>query len=375
MARLFLYKIRSMLGNPGQLFWVLVFPILLGTLFYFTFGTLLNEDITAEEINVAAVEKSPNPHFEEMLRTLSESEDKLLNVEYLNEKGAVEKLKNGNAAGIFYISEKPSLTVESNGIEQTILANILNRYAATEEAVKDIIETDPDITAEKIKEITAGEDFVNNIDLNTTVNSIWRENFYALIAMTCLYGGFFALTAAAELKAGESSVGVRLQISPVPKSKLVIADCAAMTLTVFAIVLALLLYMNFALKIDLGANAAQIAMTCLAGSFCGVMIGMFVGSALNISKGAKEAILIGVSLGLCFLSGLMYPGMRLLIEHNAPVINRINPAALIVDSLYSLDAYGVDARFYADITLLTGIGVIFATLSVIALRRKKYADS
>jgi ABC-2 type transport system permease protein len=57
-----------------------------------------------------------------------------------------------------------------------------------------------------------------------------------------------------------------------------------------------------------------------------------------------------------------------------PILNRINPAALIVDSFYSLDTYGAGARYAADTILLVVIGIVFCIGSVLVLRRKRYAS-
>lgn len=369
--RLFLYKLKCMISDPGRLFWVAVFPILLGTLFSFTFGTLLNEDAEDEPVKTAAVVKSDNYHFKTMLDYLSGEDQNLLEIDYTDEETALSMLKDGEVSGVFYIDETPSLTVDGDGIEPTVLSAVLNSYVSTEAAVKDIMAKEQNASPALASALSENKSYIKSINLNASVNSIWRENFYALIAMTCLYGSFFGLTSASELKAGESAVGERLAVSPVPKAKLIITDCLAMTALVFVITALLLAYLNGVLKVDLGDSVPYMLLTCLCGSFCGVMLGMLAGVALNVSASAKEALLVGISLGLCFLSGLMYPAMRLLIEHNAPILNRINPASLIADSLYSLDAYGAEERYFADVGLLVIIGVILTTISVLILRRSR----
>ena len=369
--RLFLYKLKCMISDPGRIFWVAVFPILLGSLFSFTFGTLLNEDVGGKPVKTAAVEKSDNYHFKAMLDYLSGEDQNLLDVRYTDEDTALNLLEDGEISGVFYIDETPGLTVSGEGAEPTVLAAVLNSYIGAEAAAKDIVSDVSEMTPQIASSLSENKSYVQSVDLNATVNSLWRENFYALIAMTCLYGGFFGLTSAAELKAGESPTGERLAVSPVPKSRLILADCIAMTVLEFAITVVLLLYLNYVLKVDLGSNLPYMLLSCLCGSFCGVMLGMLAGVALNISASAKEALLVGISLGVCFLSGLMYPSMRLLVERNAPFFNRINPAALISDSLYSLDAYGARERYFTDIASLVIIGVIFTTISVLILRRSR----
>ena len=42
---------------------------------------------------------------------------------------------------------------------------------------------------------------------------------------------------------------------------------------------------------------------------------------------------------LSVLGGLIGPNVKSYIEHTMPIINRINPASLIVDSFYALNIY------------------------------------
>ena len=63
-----------------------------------------------------------------------------------------------------------------------------------------------------------------------------------------------------------------------------------------------------------------------------------------------------------------------MIEHNVPIINRINPAALIVDSLYALNIYDTYDRYIQNIVVLAIMSVILLSVSFLILRRNKYAS-
>jgi len=66
--------------------------------------------------------------------------------------------------------------------------------------------------------------------------------------------------------------------------------------------------------------------------------------------------------------------MKDIIEHTCPIINRINPAALITDCLYSLNMYDTYDRFISDIAIMGIIALFFCFGSFLLLRRNKYAN-
>ena len=90
--------------------------------------------------------------------------------------------------------------------------------------------------------------------------------------------------------------------------------------------------------------------------------------------GAKTGILTGVSLLLSMMSDLMVAGVRDGIEHTVPIINDINPAALIVDSFYALNVYDTYERFAGNLFMLLIVTTILAVVSILLVRRNRYAS-
>ena len=128
------------------------------------------------------------------------------------------------------------------------------------------------------------------------------------------------------------------------------------------------------LKIDFGDRVPQIILTAFAGSVIGVAMGTFIGSIGGISVTIKDALVSVISLVLSFLSGLMINNMKDIVEHTVPFVNRINPAALITDCLYSLNMYDNFVRFYTNLVLMGVIAVFFIFGSYMQLRRNRYAS-
>ena len=96
-----------------------------------------------------------------------------------------------------------------------------------------------------------------------------------------------------------------------------------------------------------------------------------------IGKNAKEektGLMFGIIMTMCMLSGMMYGSMRMVVEKTAPVINKLNPSALIADSFYALIVYPSHERFWQNIICLCVESIIFYIIGVICIRRKKYAS-
>ena len=95
------------------------------------------------------------------------------------------------------------------------------------------------------------------------IRDISRDNlsytmieFYTLIAMTCLYGGFLGMVAVNQNLANMSSKGKRVSVSPVSKGKMIFGSVLAGYITQIIGVALLFLYTIGVLKVDYGEPSA-----------------------------------------------------------------------------------------------------------------------
>ena len=112
----------------------------------------------------------------------------------------------------------------------------------------------------------------------------------------------------------------------------------------------------------------------LAGVIAGLSIGYLIGSVFTFKKELKYSLMVGYIMLCCFLSGLMYQGMRQFVEEHCSFLNRINPAGFIADSFYALNIYGAGERFRNDILSLIVFSAAAIIISMIFTRRQSYAD-
>jgi ABC-2 type transport system permease protein len=133
-------------------------------------------------------------------------------------------------------------------------------------------------------------------------------------------------------------------------------------------------YLAFVLKVDFGDRLWLVYPSAILGGITGVSFGFFVGSLARVSEKAKGAILVSISMLLCFCSGLMMGNMKAVIAENIPWFNNINPAAVISDCFYCLNIYEDYDRFISKLITMAAISVMFIVLGFVTSRRKKYAS-
>ena len=137
-------------------------------------------------------------------------------------------------------------------------------------------------------------------------------------------------------------------------------------------VIILILYLRYILRLDFQGNMTPMLLITFLGCLIGVSLGFFVGSLGKMREGVKIGILLAVSMTCCFLSGLMNNTMKDIVEKNIPVLNRLNPAALISDAFYCINVYNDPARYYRNLIILAVMSVLLTGTSFFMIRRERY---
>lgn len=371
MLHLIIYNLKVKLRNFSTTFWPLAFPLILGTLFFFAFGNINDADF--ETVPVAVVkEEHADQVFLAFLNQIQNSEDQLLASEEMTEEQAKEKLEEKQISGIYYVGTEPTLTVASNGIEESILQSVLQSYENTRSTVRNMIKTHPEGIMKGLKAMMKQQDGVQEISLGGRTIDGNVQFFYALIAMGCLYGCFIGFGAAISLQANLTALAARRCVTPTHKMKLVLSEQISSFLLGYADVVILLLYLRYGLKLDFNGQMERMLLICFLGSLIGVSMGIFVGSLGKMKEGTKIGILLGISMICSFLAGLMNSNMKDIVEKHASFINRINPAALISDAFYCINVYDDMARYHRNLITLAVMSLVLVTASFLLIRRERY---
>ena len=381
----FKYSLKTLLKNKMLLFWTFAFPIVLGTFFYMAFSNIEKTE-TLDAFDIAIVNNNDfnkNILFKEAFKSLSDktNDNYLFNIKYVNLNEAKNLLGEEKIVGYLYFSnDNVNVTVNSSGIDETVLRFVTNELLSKKEMINTLVEvnyakaaSDADLN-EIYKEAI---NIINNSDV--TLNNISNKNlsytnieYYTLIAMSALYGAMISITVINYKLPNMNSVGKRCSISPLNKKTLLISSLLASYLVQIVGLLILFIFMLLVMHVDFGNNGLLVLLLGLVGSLTGLSLGIFIGSVIKTNENAKTGILISITMLWCFLSGMMGITMKYVIDKNVPIINKINPAALLTDGFYALYYYDTLNRYVMDVISLVIISLVLILLSLGSLRRQKY---
>ena len=206
MLHLLKYQFLQTIRSRSIMFWALAFPLVLGTLFYVSFGNtgLAGTGETDwEPVPVAIVTvESSSANAASFLTFLNETDQDMIDIHsYKTEKAAKKALRREEISGIYYVKSVPSLTIVSNGINQSILSSLLDSYEKNDYQTL-------------VKEKSLGG---HSLDPTLTY-------FLALIAFACLSGVYLSIHSTVQLQANLSALGERRSITPTHKLSLILGD-------------------------------------------------------------------------------------------------------------------------------------------------------
>ena len=384
---IFISKLKEISRNKSSIGWNLVFPIMLATAFYIGFGNTIKGTESISTVSVAVVEESEG-YFTDMLENISEEKEDLLNITYAeNYDQAGDLLQNGKVDGIYIINgEDIRMEVTESDIHSTVLSSILKSYINYRGIIEDIIEEETHLLMageisqeefdEKINSLTAYfEDDTAVIEpyaFKENPISPYMSYFFALVAMACLYGSWLSSDIISGIAPTGSEQGKRLGVSPVSKFTIILASSLAGLIVQGICNLLLVFFIEYVLGFTFGKNLLYILLAVLGASLTGITSGVLIGAIFAGKESITTGVALAYSMTCSFLSGLMVGNMKAVIEQNAPIINRINPAALLTEALYSAGTYGIGKDYYVSVLILFVESLVFMIIAGILLRRRDY---
>ncbi|MCI8371349.1 MAG: ABC transporter permease [Lachnospiraceae bacterium] len=378
MIHNFIYGLKGILRERQAVFWAALFPFILGTLFYVSFGDIYERAEQYHEIPAALVieeENQENQAFEKLLQTVEDEKGtKMFRISRMTKKEAEEALKNEKIDGYYLAGKEISLVLQENGVNQTILHMFLERVQQQMSMVKEVSARAPQNISKLLSAWENMPEFYTEVNQSQGNMDNMLQYFYALIAMSCLFASYLSLDRFSKLQANATAIGARRGVAPIKKSVVVISEFLVCLLIECVIECLLLVYLRNVLGIQLGSRIVYFIPVILLGSSIGIAIGILLGSAGSLTMPIRYGLNTSITLLLSFLSGLMVNIVKQVIEDHLPILNRINPATLIVDSLYSLNVYDSLERYWRNLGILAAMTVFICAASILLTRRMKYAS-
>lgn len=381
----FKYSLKVLFRNKALIFWTYIFPLILALLFNLAFKDIeSNEVLKTIDIAVVNSESFENDTIaKNILKELSNEENKIFNIKYTDLEKSKELLENKEISGYIIYDNDIKIVINNNGINETILKYTLDEIQNTKNMVNIML------TSSITKEINNGNininynEIYNNImnkisNTNIKLNDISNKNlsytmieYYTLIAMAALYGSMLSMYIINYNDARMCPVGKRKNVSPTNKMTLIVSGLLSSYIVQLIGIFILFMFMIFVLKIEF-IKLGEIIFLSLLSSLAGLSLGVFVSSVFKAKENTKTGIIITITMICCYLSGMMGITMKYIIDTNIPIINKINPANMITDALYSLYYYEDNIRYSFNIISLIIFSTIMILISYLKLRREKY---
>ena len=379
------YSLKTLFRSKTLIFWTFAFPIILGTFFKMAFSDIENSE-KLDIIDIAIVDNDNFNNdivFKNTFQELSNknSENYMFNTRYtsLNEcKKLLEEEKV--SACILFNDDDISVNVNKSGINETVIKYVIDEVQSKKVILTNIITKELEnnnymVNYEEI--VSLANNIMNNSkakfkDISRTNLSYTMIEFYTLIAMSCLYGSMLSMYIINYILPNMNSVGKRISVSGIKKLSLLISSLISSYIVQVVGIFILFIYTIFVLKVDYGNNIDKVILLMLTGSFAGLSLGVLVSSLIKTNENAKTGILVGITMLMCFMSGMMGITMKYIIDKNVRVLNLINPASMITDGFYSLYYYDTFNRYYFNVISLLVFSAVMLLISYSSLRRQRY---
>ena len=373
------YRIKCIVRDRDMMFWTLLFPIVLAVLFNLALGDISNAD-RFQAIELAVVNNSSSSNNQDFVETIDKvsdkkSDDPLFKTQYTSENKAKKLLEDNKIQGYILLDNDIDIVVNQSGINQTIIKSFVDEYKQTSSTIKKIIKENPSaINKETLDNLFERTNYLKEVSVSKESPDSSINYFYTLIAMACLYGSFLGIKEISAIQANQSSQGARINAAPTHKLKLFTVSLLAVTTVQAFNIGILMLFLNFVLKINFSNQLGYVLLTCLIGSITGITFGTFIGIIIKKGEGVKMGILVGFTMTMSFLSGMMYDKMKYIVDTKVPLLGYINPVNLIADSFYSLYFYDTLTKYFINIGILCVLSLIFSGITYLVLRGQKYAS-
>ncbi|MDD5603305.1 MAG: ABC transporter permease [Eubacteriales bacterium] len=408
MSHILKYRLKCFFRDRETLFWTLMFPLILAVLFNLAFSNLYKTE-AFKDIKIAVADSAEYREdviFGSVLEAVSfidkgngsaegdvengESESGGNNHFFHtliaeNRQEAQALLDNNSIYGYVYYDGGPKLAVRYSGIRQTIIKSFVDEYLQKSYAVNDIIsrnisaggQAGPYGTEDlylKVASIASERAvFIKDVPASTEAPVSTVIYFYSLIAMAALYGGFWGIRAVSESQADISYQGARVSVAPVHRFKQLICDLTSAMIIQYAEILVLMIFIRYVLGYEFGSQTGLVLIAAFAACLMGISYGAFIGAAVRKSEGIRIAILIGTSMFMSFLSGMMSIEIKYLVVRAFPPVAWLNPSNLVSDAFYTLYYYDTYEKYYTCVAGLFAYAAVFGLSSWLLMRRKKYA--
>lgn len=414
-----IYNIRIVLRNKEGLLWGLLFPLIYGLVYMFAFQGIDNQTENFEAIPVAVV-------YQGNADQQNEAKDLMANIATV---GSIEneeiresdELASGQVATTDYpllaietadiataqayltegiISQAIYISFDDNGerqnqmqfdfevapsatgaINSSIVYAILQTFGSSTNAFTLLFDqaltapnpqTAMDEVNLRLVQLDTDQEMIVTSNQDNNV-SAWSNFYYVALAYVCIFFMSIGINLVLQNEANYAETALRETVSPTNKYIRYLAITITWTIPAL-LVIYLLLGIYWLNDVPLGNETLRIFALMTVGPITGILMGSALAATFKKKADIIMAIAIVVPLILGMLSGMMAYDVKVWIVNNVPIVNKLNPVALINDAFYYLNNYPTYAQYNQNMAILLAISALCLIISLIGIRRTDYEN-
>lgn len=360
-------KIKELFHNKSTMFFSLIFPIILTTLFYMTL-TAFDNGGNLKTIPIAI----ENHEISNVLQQIEDDNgNKLFKI--IKSDNYQKDLKSKKITAYISGKSKLKVTVVDNDIYSSLVFETVNMYNHISSLYGKVMSEDLFMDIDKIQDIYEQENNIEN-KFDTSNKNVSMTYFIALLAMTCLSASSQGVDVGEILnKKSDMEYVKRILISPISKFKIIFAHfLGALTFSLFVSIITILYFLL--LKIPIVDQLWKVLIIMVLGTILGLFQGVFISTALNIKLTTKYNLNAIIYVFSSFLAGLMSYEIPYMLSEKFPFIKYINPATIITETLKSLYYFENMEKFVFGLVNMTMLILFFTLLILFINRRKKHEN-
>lgn len=383
------FDLTQALRNRGVVIWVLLFPLLLATVFLFMFdGYSSGYDSEAAQVGIVTDGSPEAESLVSALEGLSAGEDPLLvTISYQDEDAAAAAADAGEVCAYVVAGADAAPRMEvparSTGtVEQAVVQLVLERLLQVSATLEAVGERDPSTLSSpgataRLAEALAGDEVKSTrLSVLRTEASEFARYYYAMLGFSSLMGAQVALLLVVSKRADGSPEGARRQLGAVGPARQLASALLSAWVVVFSCLTVALVYIRVVAGVSFGGREGLAIAACAACSLVSCAVGTLIGAIPRLSAPTKDVVCTIATMGLSLPAGLFgEPSLRLAdwLSLNAPWAQAINPAVQVGETFYRLAYYDSLVPFAQSVGALLAISAALLAVAALFMRRQRYA--
>lgn len=364
-------RFKVLLSDRSMIFWTLIFPMLLSIFFSLALRSAYAE-ARVRDIPLAVVVKDDG--IQSFLNILQDDYALITQTAFDSVEAAEKALINGEVEGIVSDDKQLSLSFSKAAYtsEITVINNVFESYNTKQALLSQLITDNPAaLNQAVIESLYDDQNYVKTI-VDSKSEDLVLIHYFTTIAMLCLYAADWGNKSGQYLQADMSAIGIRNNIAPTPKYKLLLTDIFVVYAIFMAEFFIHVSFLHFILNVSFGQNALLVILTGLCGGLLTTTLGYMICVSIQGSEGKRSVLISMVGLFMSFLSGMMSPSIKYALESISPLFSKLNPASLITDNFFWIYRNTNLNVVYLNLAIMLGLSLVFGIMAFRKLNGVSY---